>query len=178
MAVIVPENVRLSQSWGVQFGDFYLDGKHTDFQDLMVAISQNRATTVEGEVKPLSTKITNRNKTLEDLGNVLADLTKLQAQFDNDSKGDSRKGSLQPSSKAILISVFGSLNWDNLQMKKSEVEEWLQKVKSKIDALNNAAQKDMTRLESLVNRRDEAFSTASDLMSEISDTRASLIRNL
>ena len=158
MAVIVPENVRLSQSWGLQFGDFYLDGKHTDFQDLMVAISQNRATTVEGEVKPLSTKITNRNKTLEDLGNVLADLTKLQAQFDNDSKGDTRKGSLQPSSKTILLSVFGSLNWDNLQMTKAEVEEWLQKVKSKIDALNNEAQKDMTRLESLVNRRDEAFS--------------------
>ena len=165
MAVIVPENVRLSQSWGLQFGDFYLDGKHTDFQDLMVAISQNRATTVEGEVKPLSTKITNRNKTLEDLGNVLADLTKLQAQFDNDSKGDTRKGSLQPSSKTILLSVFGSLNWDK-------------KVKSKIDALNNEAQKDMTRLESLVNRRDEAFSTASDLMSKIGDTRSNAIRNM
>ena len=131
MAVIVPENVRLSQSWGLQFGDFYLDGKHTDFQDLMVAISQNRATTVEGEVKPLSTKITNRNKTLEDLGNVLADLTKLQAQL-----------------------------------------------KSKIDALNNEAQKDMTRLESLVNRRDEAFSTASDLMGKIGDTRSNAIRNM
>ena len=178
MAVIVPEKVSLSQSWGVQFGDVYLDGKHTDFQDLMVAISQNRATTVEGEVKPLSTKITNRNKTLEDLGNVLADLTKLQAQFDSDSKGDARKGSLQPGSKTILLSVFGSLNWDNLQMTKAEVEEWLQKVKSKIDALNNEAQKDMTRLESLVNRRDEAFSTASDLMSKIGDTRSNAIRNM
>ncbi len=178
MAVIVPENVRLSQSWGLQFGDFYLDGKHTDFQDLMVAISQNRATTVEGEVKPLSTKITNRNKTLEDLGNVLADLTKLQAQFDNDSKGDTRKGSLQSSSFNILKSVFGTLNFSRLDMTKAEVEEWLQKVKSKIDALNNEAQKDMTRLESLVNRRDEAFSTASDLMSKIGDTRSNAIRNM
>ena len=178
MAVIVPENVRLSQSWGVQFGDFYLDGKHTDFQDLMVAISQNRATSVEGEVKPLSTKITNRNKTLEDLGNVLADLTKLQAQFDNDSKGDTRKGSLQSSSYTILQDVFGSLDFSLLNMTKSEVEEWLQKVKSKIDALNNEAQKDMTRLESLVNRRDEAFSTASDLMSKIGDTRSNAIRNM
>ena len=178
MAVIVPEKVSLSQSWGVQFGDFYLDGKHTDFQDLMVAISQNRATKVEDEVKPLSTKITNRNKTLEDLGNVLADLTKLQAQFDNDSKGDTRKGSLLPGSKTILISVFGTLDFDNLQMMKSEVEEWLQKVKSKIDALNNEAQKDMTRLESLVNRRDEAFSTASDLMGKIGDTRSNAIRNM
>ena len=77
-----------------------------------------------------------------------------------------------------MLSVFGSLNWDNLQMTKAEVEEWLQKVKSKIDALNNEAQKDMTRLESLVNRRDEAFSTASDLMSKIGDTRSNAIRNM
>ena len=168
MSVIAPENVRLSQSWGVQFGDFYLDGKHTDFQDLMIAISQNRATAVEGEVKPLSTKITNRNKTLEDLGNVLADLT----------KGDTRKGSLQRSSQIILQNVFGTLNFSRLDMTKAEVEEWLQKVKSKIDALNNEAQKDMTRLESLVNRRDEAFSTASDLMSKIGDTRSNAIRNM
>ncbi|MBQ5530848.1 MAG: hypothetical protein IIT98_02450, partial [Kiritimatiellae bacterium] len=96
----------------------------------------------------------------------------------SDADGDDRKGSLQQSSKDILISIFGSLDWDNLKMTKYEVEEWLQKVKSKIDALNNEAQKDMTRLQSLVDRRDEAFSTASDLMSKISDTRSNLIRNL
>ena len=36
----------------------------------------------------------------------------------------------------------------------------------------------MSRLESLVDRRDEAFSTASDLMSEISDTRSNVITNM
>ena len=51
-------------------------------------------------------------------------------------------------------------------------------VKSKIDSLNNAAEKDMTRLESLVDRRDEAYSTASDLMSELSDTRSTAIGNM
>ena len=178
MAIIEPDNIKLSQSWGAEFGDYYLDGKGVDFQDIMIKISERRATTVEGEVTPLSSKITSRNKVLENLGNVLADLTKLQAQFDSDSKGSDRKGSLQPNSKTILLSVFGSLNWDNLQMTKAEVEEWLQKVKSKIDALNNEAQKDMTRLESLVNRRDEAFSTASDLMSKIGDTRSNAIRNM
>ena len=178
MAVISPENVSLSQSWGVQFGDFFLDGKHLDFQDVLIAIAERRATSVEGEVAPLSTKIQARNKVLEDLGNVLADLTKLQAQFSSDAKGSDRSGTLQQTSKDILIAVFGTLDWSDLKMTKYEVEEWLQKVKSKIDALNNEAQKDMTRLESLVNRRDEAFSTASDLMSKVGDTRSNLIRNL
>ena len=178
MSVISPENVALSQSWGVQFGDFFLDGKHLDFQDVLIAIAERRATSVEGEVAPLSTKIQARNKVLEDLGNVLADLTKLQAQFSSDAKGSDRSGTLQQTSKDILIAVFGTLDWSDLKMTKYEVEEWLQKVKSKIDALNNEAQKDMTRLESLVNRRDEAFSTASDLMSKVGDTRSNLIRNL
>ena len=178
MASITTNNITLSQTWGASFGDYKLDGESIDFQDIMIAISEWRATVVEGEVSPLATRITNRNATLEDLGNVLADLTKLQAQFDSEAKGTDRKGYLQQTSKDILISVFGTLDWSDLHMTKYEVEEWLQKVKSKIDALNNAAQKDMTRLESLVDRRDEAFSTASNLMSEISDTRSNLIRNL
>jgi len=175
---ISTNNIALSQTWGASFGDYMLNGKGVDFQDIMIAIAENRATSVEGEVTPLSTRITNRNKTLEDLGNVLADLTKLPSQFDSDADGDDREGYLQQTSKDILIEVFGSLDWSDLHMTKYEVEEWLQKVKSKIDALNNEAQKDMTRLQSLVDRRDEAFSTASDLMSKISDTRSNLIRNL
>lgn len=178
MANIETVGITLSQTWGASFGDYKLDGKPIDFQDIMIAISENRATTVEGEVKPLSTRITTRNETLETLGNVLADLTKLQAQFDSDADGDDREGSLQQTSKDALLQIFGSLDWDNLKMTKYEVEEWLQKVKSKIDALNNEAQKDMTRLQSLVDRRDEAFSTASDLMSKIGDTRSNVIRNM
>ncbi len=180
MAEITTNNIQLSQAWGAEFGDYFLGSDPIDFQDIMIAISERRATSVEREVTPLATRIQNRNKTLEDLGNVLADLTKLQAQFDSDSKGTDRsKDELQGASYQILEKVFGTpLDFDNLKMTKYEVEEWLQKVKSKIDALNNAAQKDMTRLESLVNRRDEAFSTASDLMSKISDTRSNLIRNL
>ena len=178
MAEIVPASIKLSQNWGVQFGEYIYDGSRVDLQDVAILVAERRATSVEGEVAPLSTRIQNRNATLEDLGNVLADLTKLQSQFPSDAKGSDRKGSLQQSSYAILKQVFGSLDFSLLNMTKYEVEEWLQKVKSKIDALNNAGQKDMTRLQSIVDRRDEAFSTASDLMSEISDTRANLIRNM
>ena len=54
----------------------------------------------------------------------------------------------------------------------------IQNVKSKIDSLNNASQTDMSRLQSLVDRRDESYSTATNLMTSISDTRSNLIRNL
>ena len=185
MSVIAQEAVNLSQTWGASFGDYnyvkWDDSKKArfDFQDLMVEISQNRAVTIEGEVEPLSTRIMNRNKTLDKLGEALADLTKLQSQFDSEAKGSDREGTLTTASYQTLQEVFGDqVNFSNLKMKKSEVEYWLQMVKSKIDSLNNAAEKDMTRLESLVDRRDEAYSTASDLMGEVSDTRSTLISNL
>ena len=64
----------------------------------------------------------------------------------------------------------------------NETKKWLeyfvQRVKSKIDGLNNESQTDMTRLQSLVDRRDESYSTATNLMTDISDTRSNLIRNL
>ena len=51
-------------------------------------------------------------------------------------------------------------------------------VKSEIDGLNNKSQTDMSRLQSLVDRRDESYSTATNLMTNVSDTRSNLIRNL
>ena len=178
MGTIASNQVKLSMDWGVNGIDYAYNSTPCDFQDLLVAISKNRATSVESEVEPLATRISNRNTTLENLGNVLADLTKLQAKFDSEAEGDARKGTLLQTSYEILEEVFVTLDFDNRQMTKYEVEEWLQKVKSKIDALNNESEKDMSRLESLVDRRDESFSTASDLMSKVSDARSTLIGNL
>ena len=171
--------VALSQSWGVSFSDYKVDGKQVDFQDLMIAISEKRAVTVEGEVTPLTTRIKNRNAALERLGTALADLTKVQASFASDAAGDKRSDiEISQTTKDTLANDIGGLNFDNRKMLKREVEEWIQRVKSKIDALNNQAQTDMTRLQSLVDRRDESYSTASNLMSAVSDTRSNLIRNL
>lgn len=173
------EPVKLSQSWGVSFSDYKVDGTKVDFQDLMIAISEKRAVTVEGEVAPLTTRIKNRNTSLDKLGSALADLTREQASFKNDAAGSDRSDlSISNTTYQTLQQEIGGLNFSMLNMLKREVEEWIQRVKSKIDGLNNQAQTDMSRLQSLVDRRDESYSTASNLMSAVSDTRSNLIRNL
>ena len=172
-------SVQLSQSWGASFSDYKVGGKQVDFQDLMVAIAENRAVAVEGEVAPLSTRIKQRNSKLEALGSALADLTKVQADFASDDKGNKRSGiSISDATYETLSNVIGGMNFVDHKMLKREVEEWIQRCKSKIDGLNNQAQTDMTRLQSLVDRRDESYSTATNLMTAISDTRSNLIRNL
>jgi len=174
--------VELSQTWGATFNDYAIEdgaGKTSkvDFQDLMVSISQYRAVAVEDEVTPLTSRIRQRNADLDELGQALADLTKQQAAFKSDAEGSSQSGTSVSQKTADTIKKFFGYT-----MTLNEFKQWnefyLQLVKSKIDALNNAAQGDMTRLQGLVDRRDESYSTATNLMSAISDSRSNLIRNL
>ena len=176
MAAIVMDEVKLSTNWGATFGDYFYGTTKTDFQDLMVGIAANRATSVEGEVMPLTTRIKNRNAYLEELGEALADLTRLQTAFKSDDAGDKTRETMKDSTYQTIYKLQGK--YPTKKEQKQWVEYYLKLVKNKIDALNNEGQKDMTRLQSLVDRRDEAFSTASTLMSSVSDTRSNLIRNL
>ena len=189
MAGITTDNVALSQSWGATFGDYRYGSTKVDFQDLMVTIAGNRATVVEGEVVPLSTRIKNRNAELELLGDLLAIFTQTQSNYASDAEG-SAVGTVSGVTEDMIPLACEayrrkggnpgtSLSWWNSESwTKASVEGMLKELKSMIDARNNESQKDMTRLESLVDRRDEAFSTATDLMSEISNTRSTLIGNL
>ena len=174
---ITSNNVSLSQTWGADFFDYTIDNKAVDFQDLMVAVSEKRAVSVEGEVTPLSTRIRTRNSDLDELGAALADLTKQQAAFKSDAAGDSQSGTW------VSVETYNTIHkffdrWMTRNEYKCWNEYYIQLVKSKIDGLNNEAQTDMSRLQSLVDRRDESYSTATNLMSAVSDTRANLIRNL
>lgn len=170
-------SVKLSNNWGdIQFNDYKYNNEKKDFQDLMVAISEHRAVIVEGEVAPLSQRMQERNKYLEELGLALADLTRLQADFKSDDEGSARRSEMTDATMATIKKVTG--NTATKKEQKSWVEYYIQCMKTAIDGENNASQTDMTRLQSLVDRRDESFSTATNLMSAISDTRAGVIRNM
>jgi hypothetical protein len=192
MATIEKQSaVALSQSWGVSFSDYKVNGQLVDFQDLMIVISEKRAVTVEGEVTPLTARIKNRNAELDKLGSLLAIFTKAQANFKSDAAGSDTTGvsGITSDQWQLLRQAYikrggddpGATwrpSWANDNWSKSSIEGVIQALKSMIDTRNNEAQTDMTRLQSLVDRRDESYSTASNLMSAVSDTRSNLIRNL
>lgn len=189
---VVPQDaVKMSQSWGVSFSDYTVDGEPVDFQDLMIRISERRASIVEGEIKPLTTRIQARNTELDRLGAILAIFTKAQANFKSDDGGGATtlvSGFVEDQWQLLrqaYINMGGgdpggtwSSAWANTLWNKSQIEGMIQAVKSMIDSRNNQSQTDMSRLQSLVDRRDESYSTASNLMSSVSDTRSNLIRNL
>ncbi len=187
---ITQQSVTLSQSWGVTFGDYKIGNDTVDFQDLMVAIAERRATTVEGEVAPLTPRTKKRNVDLDLAGALLSIFTKAQADFASDAKGSDTTGirGITSNQWKLLREAYircggddPGAAWDddfaNSGWSKSRIEGMIQAFKSMIDGMNNEAQTDMSRLQSLVDRRDESFSTATTLMTSISDTRGNLIRN-
>lgn len=191
MASITTNTIELSQSWGVQFGDYTMGDDKVDFQDLMVKISENRAMAVEKEVAPLTTRIKTRNKELEVLGSLLSKFSAFQAKFSSDSKGSDSAtiSGITDEEKWLCWKAYKrqggtndifqtDLSWYNSSWSKSQGDGMVSALKSMIDERNNAAQTDMTRLQSLVDRRDESYSTATNLMSAVSDTRSNTISNM
>ncbi len=193
----------IGSMWGVSVKDYTLNDVQTDLQDLLVAVSKQRANAVEQEVTPLSKRMEARNDLLEKFGNALAELTKLQASFKSDDPGSKDMSGWISSSTVDLLKTLGyspttianisegdykdnekrpdfyySSADRGYSANKKTIEGMIQSVKSKIDGLNTDAQSDMTRLQSLVDRRDEAYSTATNLMTDVSDTRSNAIRNM
>lgn len=193
--------------WGAEVygAEYVINGQKVDFQDLMVAVTTQRASIVEAEVQPISTRMTNRNKRLEQLGNALSDLSSAEASFETNDKGtrDMRGNWLLDATGTILkelgysVTVYADLGSrpgdtsradfyyvtsqpanQRYSANKQTIEGMIQKVKTQIDKLNNEASSDMTRLQSLVDRRDESYSTATSLMQAVGDCRSSLIKNL
>ena len=190
------ETVPLSMSWGLSALDYaYKDYDRAtakfntlrvDFQDLMVCVGARRAAVVEAEIRPMSTRMRTRNNYLSDLSGILALLTTTQSSFDGDDSGSTEKevAGMTDDQLSMLNAINGAngLVYKNSNGKicttKAKCEGAVQAVKGEMDKENNSSQTDMTRLQSLVDARDDSYSTTTNIMSAISDTRSNLIGNL
>ena len=181
MAVIEGINVGSDRlcSWGITANEYKMGKDQVDFQDLLVNVAKLRATKVEAEIQPLSKRIRARNSLMDNLGEALSALSGAQAAFTSSSAGDATTDVTFTSGTVSGLKACGqNYSTGSQKLKKRKVEELVQLVKSKIDSFNNQSQTDMTRLQSLVDRRDQSFSTATDLMTNVSDTRSNLISNI
>lgn len=169
---VAPERFGL---WGVTVNDYKINGQEIDFETIITEISAGRATTIEGEVEPLNTQVTNRNKELENLGTALAEITGKQSKIKEEDR-PSAHITLEDSVTREVYDSLGLPKGEGYVIEYSRAEQAVQLIKTKMDKLNNDAQSDMTRLQSLVSKRDESFTTATTIMTSVSDTRGNLIK--
>ena len=185
--------------WGVAFSDYKMDvkvktvdssgkvttskqTKQVDFQDLLIVISEQRAAAVEEQIEPMSVRMSTRNRKLDQLGAALSIIADIQAKFTDANETGDKKSTAKLTTEAkdglALVGYTGGTVGTELTLNKSQAEYYQQLLKTKLDSLNNASSKDMTRLQSLVDKRDESYSTATSLMQAVADTRANTIKNM
>ncbi len=64
------------------------------------------------------------------------------------------------------------------ELDKGELDGFIQQMKSQVDSLSNSQQMDMLRLQSLSNKRNEAFELMTNFMKKMQDSRNSIIGNM
>ena len=151
-----------------------------EFSSMLLAVSLRRANAVEGEVLPVSKAVTERNSQLEELGKALSAASADQARTQKESPAVTVDADSNTTiwRNAITKYQLGSGSFLSGRVTPGDAAQAVQLLKSHIDNLNNEAQADMTRLQSLVDKRDEAYNLGSDLISSVSDSRSSAIRNI
>lgn len=65
-----------------------------------------------------------------------------------------------------------------VEITKGKLDGAIQQMKSQIDSLSNSQQMDMLRLQSLSNKRNEAFETMTNFVKKMQDSRSSIVGNM
>ena len=170
------QNARLA-TLGLSAFDYNLseneNEKQIDLQDLLTTVAVKRARTVEDEMSPLSDMMRNRNQRLDKYGNLLAKLNKIDTSFDTEAQGSTPSSvSLTEEEKRIL----NEIGYDaDVNPTKADTQMYLQATKSAIDGLNNRSQNDVTRLQSLVEKRDQTYTKAAEVQKDVTESHSKLI---
>ena len=170
------------ERWGISIVEYQMpvEGKNSkvDFQDLMVNVAENQAVAIENEVQPQAIRIKKRTERLKICGDAMAELAAFKFDTKNNSN-PSASGKISKATADLLREIGGpSLGTGNVTISKSQADSGNQYLKSESDKLNNQQQLSMSRLESLVQSRDQNFNTASTLMTHVGETRGNTIKSM
>lgn len=172
------------ERWNISVVEYQMpvDGKNTkvDFQDLMVNVAENQALAIEHEVQPQAIRVKKRTERLKVCGDAMAELSVFKFDTKDDSNPQSKNSSKISDATAKILRELTGNPWSassSTKLYKSDVDSGNQFLKSESDKLNNQQQLSMSRLESLVQSRDQNFNMASTLMTHVSETRGNTIKS-
>ncbi len=174
--------------------------KNMDLETAMMAVQSNRANLLETQLKDQIATMQAKNDKISKLNTMMGLLNAASAKFSANANASTslhtEKGApyvdrgeyeqafaaagfeikdLMPSGKND-DGIFGGN--DINRATKSDITGAIEKLKSNIDSLSNNQQMDMLRLQSLSNKRNEAFDLMSNFIKKMQDSRSSILANM
>ena len=175
-----------------------------DLETALMAVQSQRASMLEEQLKEQIDLVQARNEQSAILNEALSQLnavsarfaanatatTSLKTQHDKapvpnmlaDAMKDAINSAFQQAGLSPLEAMPSGKNeagiFDINLVTKSDLEGAISKLKSNIDSLSNSQQMDMLRLQSMSNKRNEAFDVMTNFIKKMQESRSSIIGNM
>lgn len=121
-----------------------------DIETAMMAVQSERARLLDSQLREQINSVNDRNNQVATKNEELQALNEKLAKFPADDNSEEKK----------------------------KLENERNTLKSQIDSLSNSQQMDMLRLQSLSNKRNEAFDLMTEFIKKMNDSRSSIIGNM
>lgn len=180
---IVPNEIPGCSVYGVQQYDYTVDGQGgKDYAAALATASLTESAAIEKLASGFSEVVRQRQRKVSDLGEILASLAQAAArlpvkdQSQNDAVSINNAHWVNTTALSYGITLVFKANTD--QMLRGNIQKGQNDVQYALDVEDNNLQQDSVSLQSLISKRDNAFSTASKLINKASRTAASTISNI
>lgn len=171
-----------------------IDLSSMDIETAMMMVQQQRVSLLDSQLKDQIAEVQARNTLVASLNNDLSTLNQFAGLFSSDAKPDDKisastmvhvggkEMSLGDALTGLNHADAGALKIGEMlqdgQISKAELTESIVNAKSLIDTAANSQQMDMLRLQSMTNKRNEAFDVMTNFVKKMQDSRSSIIGNM
>jgi hypothetical protein len=141
---------------------------------------------VTGETAQTLAAVQEQLEALEQVRDMLpagTDTTELEAKIAVlEQAAEDLQADPPPSSVVVpvetAIGLYGIPGYEGGKVKQDSFDALITTINSKIDSLNSTQQMDMLRLQSLTNKRNEAFDLMTNYVKKVQDSRSSIVSNM
>jgi hypothetical protein len=153
-----------------------------DLEAAMMLVQSQRANLLEVQLREQIAAVQARNDQVAKLHTVLSRLNTLEARFPTDASADRLTASLPNLGTAqtdlATAATEAGLAPAPASASLGQVRSAVVQVKGMIDSQSNSQQMDMLRLQSLSNKRNEAFDVMTNFVKKMQESRSSIIANM
>lgn len=175
--------------YGIQQKDYTVEGlPHCDYVKAASTAMLKESTAIEAEATAYAAVLKARQKKLDELGWSLSVLVKAISSMEVGSQGSDDLSSSDDDlwkAQVIVNRYYRDQNKDMIlplssdsKVRRDDATKLQAALQYEIDFETNEMQQDMVTMQSLVSKRDNAFSTASSLIQKINSTATSIIGNI
>ncbi len=175
---ILDENV-----YGTKMRHYTFDGENVDHSLALALASIQQSEAIESLLPVYQASIDNRQGKVAALAEVLATLAEAIGSMDATDNDTSKKSSIDSGKLTranVLLKKYGieemSLSGGQVTYKVAYYKQ--SDIQTALDTENNDLQQDMNQIQSLVNKRDNAFSVANKVLSKENKTAQDTIAAL